>query len=116
MYVHGGRNVEDKSAYFGGFWKFNLTTRAWTNLGDWTKTAPPARNHHACALLGSKFYIFGGRDSRALYGLLGDLWSIDLEMESAAGNWGWTEAGRRGGGIVGNLEEQTEQWEQQLSK
>ena len=61
-----------------------ILINAHTDLGthEWTRvkiagTAPEGRYGHAAAMVGSKFYIFGGQSDDGSF--LNDMWSFDLQ-------------------------------------
>ncbi|CAE6529077.1 unnamed protein product [Rhizoctonia solani] len=62
----------------------NITTNRWTKLD--IRPAPSARAAYAACLCGSKFMVFGGKDSKGR--CLSDLWSFDLRLlKRGTPNW-----------------------------
>lgn len=86
FFIHGGRTriAHGLSDYNSDMWRFDLANQKWARIGDpsernQTGASLPARNHHSCTLVGSKFYVFGGREDRDPNALRKDMWYTDLD-------------------------------------
>lgn len=80
FFIQGGRTriAHGVSDYNSDFWRFDLTKHTWAKIGD-GQVPLPARNHHSCTVVGSKFYVFGGREDRDPNALRKDMWYTDLD-------------------------------------
>ncbi|GAA97774.1 uncharacterized protein L969DRAFT_14069 [Mixia osmundae IAM 14324] len=59
-----------------GLYLLNLSTREWTRVKV-AGPAPEGRYGHAAAMVGSRFYVFGGQKDDGEF--LNDMWSFDLQ-------------------------------------
>ncbi|KAI8443858.1 hypothetical protein BY996DRAFT_8186502 [Phakopsora pachyrhizi] len=58
-----------------GLYLLNLSTREWTRVKV-SGQSPEGRYGHSAAIIGSKFYIFGGQTDNGSF--MNDLWAFDL--------------------------------------
>ncbi|WAQ83086.1 hypothetical protein PtA15_3A453 [Puccinia triticina] len=85
----GDTKTRDDEKQDDGLYLLNLSTREWTRVKV-SGPCPEGRYGHSAAILGSKFYIFGGQTDNGRF--MNDLWSFDLhKLKSGAPRWHLTE-------------------------
>ncbi|KAI7956886.1 hypothetical protein MJO28_003981 [Puccinia striiformis f. sp. tritici] len=85
----GDTKTKDDEKQDDGLYLLNLSTREWTRVKV-SGPCPEGRYGHSAAILGSKFYIFGGQTDNGRF--MNDLWSFDLhKLKSGAPRWQMTE-------------------------
>ncbi|CAE6540798.1 unnamed protein product [Rhizoctonia solani] len=73
LYMFGGKHCEHRS--FNDTWRFDMTTRVWSEL-ECTGDVPPPRRGHAAAIVGDVMYMCGGKGEDGHE--LGDVWSFHI--------------------------------------
>lgn len=81
----GDTKTSEEEIQDDGLYLLNLSTREWTRVKI-SGSCPEGRYGHSAAIIGSKFYIFGGQTDQG--GFMNDLWSFDLhKLKSGAPQW-----------------------------
>ncbi|POW05233.1 hypothetical protein PSTT_09863, partial [Puccinia striiformis] len=75
----GDTKTKDDEKQDDGLYLLNLSTREWTRVKV-SGPCPEGRYGHSAAILGSKFYIFGGQTDNGRF--MNDLWSFDLHKRT----------------------------------
>ncbi|KAH9812265.1 hypothetical protein DFH28DRAFT_899475 [Melampsora americana] len=86
----GDTKTSEEEIQDDGLYLLNLSTREWTRVKI-SGNCPEGRYGHSAAIIGSKFYIFGGQTDQG--GFMNDLWSFDLhKLKSGAPQWQCVES------------------------
>ncbi|CUA70595.1 Focal adhesion kinase 1 [Rhizoctonia solani] len=73
FYMFGGKHCEDR--LFNDTWRFDITTRVWSEL-ECAGDIPLPRHGHAAAIVGDVMYMCGGKGEGGHD--LGDVWSFHI--------------------------------------
>lgn len=76
----GDTKTSEEEIQDDGLYLLNLSTREWTRVKI-AGPCPEGRYGHSAAIVGSKFYIFGGQTDHG--GFMNDLWSFDLHKRAS---------------------------------
>ncbi|MBW0493722.1 hypothetical protein O181_033437 [Austropuccinia psidii MF-1] len=81
----GDTKSSDDDPQDDGLYLLNLSTREWTRVKV-SGPCPEGRYGHSVAIIGSKFFIFGGQTDNGRF--MNDLWSFDLhKLKSGSPKW-----------------------------